>query len=59
MKNTVRDYKSLNDEIFAMEHRARLLGEEKTRAELELRPRVDQSEQELLSSNGHLDELRY
>ena len=41
LKNQERDYRGVNDEIFSMENRYKLLSEEKVRSEMEGRARLD------------------
>ena len=47
LKNQERDYRGVNDEIFSMENRYKLLAEEKVRSEMEGRARLDRSMDEI------------
>jgi hypothetical protein len=43
LRNQNRDYRGVNDEIFSMENRYRLLCDDKARAEFENRARLDRA----------------
>ena len=47
LKNQERDYRGVNDEIFSMENRYKLLSEEKVRSEMEGRSRLDRGMDEI------------
>jgi hypothetical protein len=46
-KNQERDYRGVNDDIFSMENRYKLLSEEKVRSEMEGRGRLDRGMDEV------------
>lgn len=50
LKNQERDYRGVNDEIFSMENRYKLLSEEKVRSEMEGRARLDRGMDEIADS---------
>lgn len=47
LKNQERDYRGVNDEIFSMDNRYKLLSEEKVRSEMEGRARLDRGMDEI------------
>lgn len=59
LRNQDRDYRGVNDEIFAMENRYRMLSDDKARAEHENRARLDRGADELADARKQLEDLRY
>lgn len=59
LRNQDRDYRGVNDEIFAMENRYRMLSDDKARTEHENRARLDRGADELADARKQLEDLRY
>lgn len=59
LKNQERDYRGVNDEIFSMENRCRLLNEEKVRNEMEGRARLDRDMDEVGASRREVEDLKF
>ena len=59
LKNQERDYRGVNDEIFSMENRYKLLSEEKVRAEMEGRSRLDRGMDEIAECRKQIEDLKY
>ena len=59
MKNQERDYRAVNDEIFSMENRYKLLSEEKVRSEMEGRARLDRGMDEIAECRKQIEDLKY
>jgi len=47
LRNQDRDYRGVNDEIFAMENRIRMLSDDKARSEHENRERLNRNSDEI------------
>lgn len=59
LKNQERDYRGVNDEIFSMENRYKLLSEEKVRSEMEGRARLDRGMDEIADCRKQAEDLKY
>jgi hypothetical protein len=59
LKNQERDYRGVNDEIFSMENRYKLLSEEKVRSEMEGRSRLDRGMDEIADCRKQVEDLKY
>ena len=59
LKNQERDYRGVNDEIFSMENRYKLLSEEKVRSEMEGRARLDRGMDEIADCRKQTEDLKY
>jgi chromosome segregation ATPase len=59
LRNQDRDYRGVNDEIFAMENRYRMLSDDKARSEHENRLRLDRAVDEIQEARRQLEELKY
>ena len=59
LKNQERDYRGVNDEIFSMENRYKLLSEEKVRSEMEGRSRLDRGMDEIADCRKQTEDLKY
>jgi len=59
LKNQERDYRGVNDEIFSMENRYKLLSEEKVRSEMEGRARLDRGMDEIADCRKQCEDLKY
>jgi len=59
LKNQERDYRGVNDEIFSMENRYKLLSEEKVRSEMEGRARLDRGMDEIAECRKQIEDLKY
>lgn len=59
LKNQERDYRAVNDEIFSMENRFKLLSEEKVRSEMEGRARLDRGMDEIAECRKQIEDLKY
>jgi len=59
LRNQDRDYRGVNDEIFAMENRYRMLADDKSRSEHENRTRLDRSADEIGDARKQLDDLKF
>ena len=59
LRNQDRDYRGVNDEIFAMENRYRMLSDDKARSEHENRLRLDRAVDEIQDARRQLEELKY
>ena len=59
IKNQERDYRGVNDEIFSMENRYKLLSEEKVRSEMEGRGRLDRGMDEVADCRKQVEDLKY
>ena len=59
LKNQERDYRGVNDEIFSMENRYKLLSEEKVRSEMEGRARLDRGMDEIADCRKQVEDLKY
>lgn len=49
----------MNDEIFAMENRYRMLSDDKARSEHENRARLERASDEILDARKQLDDLKF
>ena len=58
-RNQDRDYRGVNDEIFAMENRFRMLSDDKARSEHENRSRLDRSMDDIADARKQLDDLKF
>ena len=59
LKSQERDYRGVNDEIFSMENRYKLLSEEKVRSEMEGRARLDRGMDEIADCRKQVEDLKY
>lgn len=59
LKNQERDYRGVNDEIFSMDNRYKLLSEEKVRSEMEGRARLDRGMDEIADCRKQVEDLKY
>jgi len=59
LRNQDRDYRGVNDEIFAMENRYRMLADDRARGEQENRARLDRGSDEVADARKQLDDLKY
>ena len=59
LKNQERDYRGVNDDIFTMENRYKLLSEEKVRSEMEGRQRLDRGMDEIAECRKQIEDLKY
>ena len=59
MRNQTRDYRGLNDEIFNMENRFRMLSDDKARGEHEARARLEKGCHEIGEAKRTLEELKF
>ena len=59
LKNQERDYSGVNNDIFSMENRYKLLSEEKVRSEMEGRQRLDRGMDEIAESRKQIEDLKY
>ena len=59
MRNQDRDYHGVNDEIFAMENRVRMLADDKARAEHENRDRLNRNADEIQDARRQLEDLKF
>lgn len=59
LKNQERDYRGVNDDIFSMENRYKLLSEEKVRSEMEGRSRLDRGMDEIAECRKQIEDLKY
>lgn len=59
LRNQDRDYRGVNDEIFAMENRYRMLSDDKARGEHENRNRLDRSCADIADGRKQLDDLKF
>ena len=59
LKNQERDYRGVNDDIFSMENRYKLLSEEKVRSEMEGRNRLDRGMDEIAECRKQIEDLKY
>jgi hypothetical protein len=59
LKNQERDYRGVNDDIFSMENRYKLLTEEKVRSEMEGRQRLDRGMDEIAECRKQIEDLKY
>lgn len=59
LKNQERDYRGVNDEIFSMDNRYKLMSEEKVRSEMEGRARLDRDMDEIADCRKQVEDLKY
>ena len=59
LRNQDRDYRGVNDEIFAMENRVRMLADDKARSEHENRERLNQNADEISDARRQLEDLKF
>jgi regulator of replication initiation timing len=59
LKNQERDYRGVNDDIFSMQNRYKLLSEEKVRSEMEGRSRLDRGTDEIGETRKQIEDLKY
>lgn len=59
LRNQERDYRGVNDEIFAMENRYRMLSDDKARAEHENRERINRAADEISDARKQLEDLKF
>lgn len=59
LRNQDRDYRGVNDEIFAMENRYRMLSDDKARAEHENRERLNRAADEIQDARKQLEDLKF
>ena len=59
LKSHERDYRGVNDEIFSMENRCRLLNEEKVRSDVEGRARLDRGLDEIGAARKEVEDLKF
>lgn len=59
LRNQDRDYRGVNDEIFAMENRVRMLADDKARAEHENRDRLNRNADEIQDARRQLEDLKF
>ncbi len=59
LRNQDRDYRGVNDEIFSMDGRYRMLADDKARAEHEHRNRLNHSADEIAEARKQLEDLKF
>jgi predicted nucleic acid-binding Zn-ribbon protein len=59
LRNQERDYRGVNDDIFSMNNRYKLLSEEKVRSEMEGRNRLDRGTDEIAECRKQVEDLKY
>jgi hypothetical protein len=59
LKNQDRDYKGCNDEIINMENRYKIMSDDKVRADMESRARLDRDMDEVADLRKQIDDLKY
>lgn len=59
LRNQNRDFRGVNDEIFSMENRYRMLSDDKLRSEHDNRGRLDRTADEVGDSRKQLEDLKY
>lgn len=59
MRNQDRDYRGVNDEIFAMENRLRMLHDDKARSEHDNRERLNRNADEISDARKQLEDLKF
>ena len=59
LRNQDRDYRGVNDEIFAMENRYRMLSDDNARSEHENRERMDRGADEISDARKQLEDLKF
>ena len=59
LRNQDRDYRGVNDEIFAMETRVRMLADDKARSEHENRERLNRNADEISDARRQLEDLKF
>ena len=59
LRNQDRDYRGVNDEIFAMENRYRMLCDDKARGEHENRERLNRTSDEISDARRQLEDLKF
>lgn len=59
LRNQDRDYRGVNDEIFAMENRVRMLSDDKARSEHENRERLNRNADEIQDARRQLEDLKF
>ena len=59
LRNQDRDYRGVNDEIFSMDGRYRMLSDDKARAEHEHRNRLNHSADEIAEARKQLEDLKF
>jgi hypothetical protein len=59
LKTQERDYNGVNNEIFSMENRYRMLSDDKIRSEMENRSRVDRGMDEIADNRKQQEDLKY
>ena len=58
LRNEDRDYRGVNDEIFTLENRFRVINEDMARAEQENRNRINRATDEIEAARQQLDDLK-
>lgn len=59
LKNQDRDYRGVNDEIFSMENRYKMLSDDRERSECENRSRLDRGMDEIADNRRTLEDLKH
>ena len=59
LRSKSRDYRGINDEIYKMENRYRMMHDDKARGEHEARTRLDKTCDEITEARRVLDDLKY
>jgi len=59
LRNQDRDYRGVNDEIFNMEGRYRMLADDRARCEHEHRNRLNHSADEICEARKQLEDLKF
>jgi hypothetical protein len=59
LKNQERDYRGVNDEIINTENRYKHVADDKMRADIESRGRLDRDADEITDLRRQLDDLNY
>jgi len=59
LRNQDRDYRGVNDEIFAMENRLRMLHDDKARSEHDNRERLNRNADEISDARKQLEDLKF
>jgi hypothetical protein len=59
LKNQDRDYKGVNDDIINTENRYKMVSDDKVRADIEHRSRLDRDMDEVADMRKQIDDLKY
>jgi hypothetical protein len=59
LKSQDRDYKGVNSEIINMENRYKMLSDDKVRADMEQRARLDRDMDEVSDIRKQIEDLKY